>query len=219
MADMNVYIYPNNTNEDTLASDAESALTIALDEVVSDSIWDENITYNVDIRYPYPNVPDDNRDIFRGAFALWAVPNVSERGVHLGISGNFDGGWADSGSGLALNAWFGETTAVAGEVLNPLSRQPRDSFKNISIQEAFHPFIDKYISEVGDLLGSDENVHSLGYLDIDNNVSPMATSYISEGYATDGTCRGGDSVMDGYTTSPSGCTIEAMYHTEKNYRL
>lgn len=203
MADINVYLYPNTSEADSLATAASSAISDALDIVITHTSGDSLDTYSITTEYDHPNLDDPDRSTFRDNFQDWTWLNASGDGCHLGISTNFNGGVADSGS-YDENAFAAEAEAVVG------STSGDDAlYRNLAIQEAFHPFIDSSLSGVESMLGSDNNEHSLGEIDTYADKTPMVTTYYDDGYASNGDC-GRSEQPDGKTTSPTDCTSEAF---------
>jgi hypothetical protein len=146
MADINVYLYPNTAAEDDLALGASTALTEALDDVIAYTSGDSLDTHSITTKYDHPNLDDPNREEFKSNFENWTWLETSGTGCHLGISSNFDGGLADAGE-FDENAFVTETEAVVGSTSGD-----DDYFRNVAIQEVFHPFIDSSISSVKALL-------------------------------------------------------------------
>ncbi|UPV99805.1 hypothetical protein M0R88_14955 [Halorussus gelatinilyticus] len=203
MADINVYLYPNTSSADYLADAAYTALSDALDDVITYTPGDSLGTYSITTKYDHPNLSDPDRSTFKSNFEDWAWLETSGTGCHLGISTNFNGGLADSGE-WDENAFATETEAVVGS-----STGDGAHYRNVAIQETFHPFIDSSISSVKSMLGPDNNEHSLGEIDYNADTTPMVTTYYDKGYASNGGC--GHSVNpDGKTTAPTNCTCEAF---------
>jgi hypothetical protein len=209
MADMNVYIYPNTSNEDSLAQGAYDAISAALAETFAYPAMEvDGGTYHVEIDYSYPNLNDPDKDAFKDNFEDWTWLNASGNGVHLALSSNWGGGVADSGESLEGTGWGTEVEAVAGQP----DGQVTGHFKGIAIQEAYHPFIDKRLQEIQNLMGPSGDEHSLGRVNSNNRVTPMVTSYQDEGYDDEGTCSS-DGYDGGHTTSPTYCTNQAIHQT------
>jgi len=200
MADVNVWVYPNTSDEVEIARAANAAIEDALIETVNSTRINSQ---SVEVIYDYPNVNDPDRETFKSNFEDWTWLNASGNGCHLGVSSNFTAGLADTGE-YDENGFFEETEAVVGS-----SSGVTDFFKNLAIQETYHTFIDKGLNGVSKHTGPDNNEHSLGQVNGSNEASPMVTSYVDDGLAGKGTCDGTDSVY-GYFQSPTYCTNRSM---------
>lgn len=204
MADMNVYIYPNTSAEDDLAQQAYSALDAALTDTTN--YHPDLNTYHLEIDYSHPSLNDPDKRTFKSNLEDWAWMNASGNGCHLALSSNWGGGIADSGE-WDENAFIEEAEAVAGS-----SSDGGPHFKNICIQEAYHPFIDASLGDVSQITGPNNDEHSLGEVNSSNDVTPMVTSYQDDGL--DGVGRCDDSYnKTGYTVNPTYCTNQAIHQT------
>lgn len=204
MADMNVYLYPNTSNEDGLADEAYSALETALEETTS--LWPSLDTYSLDIDYSYPDLNDPDKDTFKSNFEQWTWLNASGDGIHLAISSNWGGGVADSGEGTE-NAFVNEAEGVIGS-----PSENESFFKTTAVHEAYHPYIDSSLNDVQKILGPNNDEHSLGEVPSDNKVTPMVAGYVGDDLDSVGDCDDSYS-PDGHTASPSYCTSKAVYQT------
>lgn len=217
MTNMNVYIYPNTPKADPLALEAKSAISLALEFTkIHFEIYGDDGSYRVEIDYSYPRLiyngdsSTEQKIRFKDYFEKWTVTNASGKGVHLLLSSEFAGGYADSGEWLE-SAWNDETEAVAGSVSGGGAH-----FRNICIQEAFHPFIGDNVPSAVEMMGPSGNEHTLGTVTSDSKQTPMVASYLDDGYAAEGECSGVHNSMPDYTEVPSECTSEAMRLTYKN---
>lgn len=210
MADMDVYLYPNDSNDDSLANDAKGGLTTALDIVIANT---KIATYNITIRKDYPQVSDSTRKEFYDSFSSWRVNNKNDIGCHLGVSSSIGGGLADGGntSNPEDDAFVSPKDAVAGD-----SGVTTDHFRNTCCQEVFHTFIDKDLPAVQSLTGSDNNEHSLGEV-TKQGVTPMATGYENT-YAGEGVCSLTQGVS-GYTQDPTYCTNQSLEATAEDENI
>jgi hypothetical protein len=209
MADMNVYIYPNTSDEDDLARGAYDALSSALANTFDYPPMDiDGGTYNVEIDYSHPDLNDPDKYTFKNNFEDWTWLNASGDGVHLALSSNWGGGVADSGESAEGTGWGTEVEAVAGQRNGNVTGH----FEGIAIQEAYHPFIDKRLEEIQNMMGPSGDEHSLGCVNDNNRVTPMVTSYQDEGYDDEGDCSSEGSDY-GHTTDPTYCTNRAIHQT------
>ena len=201
---MNVYIYPNNPNDDTRALEAKSAIASAINttaEYISE-VEGTPIATNVAIDYSHPGVSESagvgytsDKVAAAGQFGTWnTLYNDPEIGAHLLITSSWDGGFA---SGALGGAWKNRPVAVAGWDKNNATAGV-DHFKNICIQEVYHLFI------------AYANDHELGEVVPGTSASPrpkqtpMVTSYVDEGLDAKGECnRTGNN--PGYTTELTIC--------------
>ena len=211
MVDMNVYVYPNTSNDDSIADDAKNGLETGLEDVVSNT----NIgTYDVTVRYDHPNVADGSYDECYNGFPTWRNNNYPlEDGCHLCISANFDGGRADGGntSNPEEDAFVSAKDAVAGSHFGSTG-----NFQNTCLHEVFHTFIDKDLSRVQSLMGPSNSEHSLGEVN-DSGATPMIVGYRDE-YGGEGTCSL-DQGVSGYTQSPTYCTNQSLEATAEDENI
>lgn len=209
MADMEIYVYPNTTSDDDAAADAKSGLDTAISEIVSNTGIG---SYNIDIRYDYPDQPNGDVKTLYDNFSDWRYTYYyQETGAHLCVDGSIDGGLADGGnsSNPESPSWADPKDAVAGTV-----NAGTAEFQNICTHEVLHTFIDKDLSGVEKYLGKDDTEHELGQ-ETSNGVTPMATRY-RDSYAGQGSCDKTSSIA-GYKKIVTNCTEESTYNTYKEY--
>ena len=68
MSDINVYLYPNTSAADDLASGAHTAISDALDYVITHTSGDNLDTYSITTKYDHPNLNDPDRSTFKSNF-------------------------------------------------------------------------------------------------------------------------------------------------------
>lgn len=209
MADMELFIYPWNTYDDYLVSDATSALQNALDDVIFNTkIGDYNLTTRYDHPASYPQTDQINTiNEFYTEFKYWRnnVSNYIDVGCHLSVTDEVgSGGAADPGDDGAGQdqAFVTARDAVMGGTGDGY-------FQNGCIQEPFHTFIDKGLPGV-DQYYSYGGEHDLGKVYSSGDVSPMATGY--EESHSRGYCSSGYSQQD-YSHGPTYCTEQSLEYT------
>lgn len=205
--DMRVYIYPNTSSDDNLASDVEPVIQSTLDNVINNTSVSSRL---VDIDYLHPNRDDSSTSAFYSSWETYVKNNLSRYGCHLCVSTNIASGKAAGGNifGTSDDAFVSESWAVAGE------KSSTAASKNLWIQEVLHTFINANLSRY-DQEGSNE--HNLGSTDFYEDVTPMAASYedtaAETGYCADPNWDGG------YTTTLTSCTqrgIDATFESGFN---
>lgn len=213
MAAMEIFIYPNTSADDDIASDAYDALSSSFQNAVNNTTIPD---YQVTIRYDHPDRDTSSRSNFYDSFSFWATWNKSDVGCHLGVSNDIDGGIADGGnsSNPEDDAFVEQKEAVAGAANSSTS-----GFKNTCIQEAYHTFIDKDKLPSKYFANDHENEHDLGRVNLYGNVSPMASSYTDRGpgdsHDDHGSCSSGYSA-NGFTTQQTSCTNDSLDITYKD---
>lgn len=216
---MDVYIYPNNPDDDNLANEALSALISALSSTEDHfASHGEVIDWKVVVDKSYPSMKEEwfnlykpDKAIVLTDFQLWLNgQGINDTGVHLLVTSSWDGGLSRSTLG---SAWQDKNEAVVGQQKDKIAH-----FKNISIQEVYHSFIN-----IGGLFGSSilsDNEHELGEIMPEGpantpKVTPMVDSYVEEGLAARGKCNR-TSNSYGHTTTLSSCTQDAVVETYQN---
>lgn len=235
MADINVFVYPNEADEDAWASSIATVLRDSLDFIISN-------TYNidsrsVDIRYEYPgvdksgrycdNVSDANKSDFYQQFDGYIdCHHPNEIGCHLGVSKTNLGGLADGGDGFgsAEGAFVERRVAVTG---GNGTDGGNSFYENIAIQEMLHPFLDNRVPEPWDIRSSGSgHEHDLGTRTPAGKTRPMATSYYDDGddanrdpinsHGEHGNCANINISHTGYIQNASPCTRRAIDATMKS---
>jgi hypothetical protein len=220
MADIDIYVYPNNSDDDSAAQSIQSTLTDACNNILAGS--SQISDYQVNISYEHPGedqsgrscdgVDDTTNDIsdYISQFKEYRKCHHSEIGCHLGVTTErFDNssGFADEGDG------FGASEDAFVQPRDAVTSGGGEFYENIAIQECFHTFLDKrvYYWDV------EQNEHDLGTRDAYGNTQPMATSYYDT-HGQHGNCSLNAS-HSGFTHDSSPCTqraLDATYRSNVN---
>ena len=215
---MNVYIYPNNPDDDSLAKEATSTIQSALESVVTYfGNSGESISAITEYDSSHPSLIEkpglsyrSDKAILLTEFRSWVNSQdpvkEPDTGLYLLVGSDFDGGLS---GGLVGGAWKNHPAAVAGK-----NNAGMAHFKNICIQEVLHAFIDN----PDEIL--DGNEHRFGEVVPSETSSggkqtPMVTSYVDDGLDGEGNCdRTGEN--PGYTTELTTCTKDILLETYRN---
>lgn len=222
MADMNVFVYPNQAHEDSFAKRVSSAVRTALDSIVSDT--DTIESRRVELRYEHPGddvsgrdcdgVDDDNKWDFHREFDTYTdCHHPNEVGCHLGVSTNNIGGLGDGGDG------FGGGEGAFVERRNAVTGGSSEYYENLAIQEMLHTFLDYRIVAPWDAHPNDaSHEHDLGTRTEGGLEQPMATGYYGQygNHGEDGSCANRNVERTGYTHVPSRCSTRALDATYKS---
>lgn len=209
---LKVYVYPDDSNDDSICDDtAVPGLIDACKQAYnSSSVIDY---WKVAITYDHPNVwdsTDDRSDALNDFEARLNDQTSVPKGSHLLIEGDGVGGIADGGDVCQneRSAWNDWSPAVYGT-----DGDSGSYLQAIAIQEAFHNFIDKCVSGVDSQISGDCGEHDLGQVTYFGNVTPLLASYEHDSDCyNSGDCRTGEPVQD-YVTDITSCTIDALDST------
>lgn len=184
MADMNVFVYPNEPHEDVFARRVADAIGTALDAIVSNT--DTIASKYVTVRYEHPGedvsgrdcdgVSDgDKLDFHREFDTYTGCHHPDEIGCHLGVSTNNIGGLADAGHG------FGSREGAFVERRNAVTGGSSEYYENLAIQEMLHTFLDYRIAAPWDVHANDSShEHDLGTRTEGGLEQPMAPGYYEQ---------------------------------------
>lgn len=204
-AQLIIHLYPNHWGLD---DECETTIANALDDAGSQMVgyYDSPIDYyEIKISYNHPNINGGNRHDYYTNFKNWFFSSVYDGvfGVHMGIAGDFSGGFASGGDGSDPSAFSGDSKpAVMGTM------QPAERFKTTAIQECLHPCIDAHL--VDHLHNGNE--HDVGVVYDDGSASPMAAGYVSR-TNNNGVCQSGNWWFGFYDTDLTSCTKQAVKET------
>lgn len=202
--DMRIFIYPNNSEDDYLAEQAEPVLESLIDDVIANTPVSDGYA---DIDYRHPGLGDSNRDELYDNWENYVTTNMetyNDYGSHLCLSANISAGEGLLGTGFGDfdDAFVSNSWAVAGE------RSSTAEMENVWIHEVLHNFNDPNASRYDQANGDDETEHTLGTFNYYDDVTPFATTYEST-YAKYGYC-GSTDWDGGYTQTLSSCTARGL---------
>jgi hypothetical protein len=209
---MYIHLYPNGTAFD---SECENSISTRMKNIC-DELFDFNSIdyYKIIVRYDHPNLDSSSLDTYWNEFNDWyeAQNYDDEIGAHVGVTGNFDSGYADE-------AWYsGNSSFTQGDAAVLGTNSSKERFSNVAIQETLHTFIRGDLQGVQELIRDgppeDGHEHDLGHVYSSgfHPVSPMATGY-EGGHSTHGTCDKAPGWGNTYKASLTNCTKDAVGHT------
>lgn len=210
--------YPNSSAEDDeCKNEMESALRNALSDLLSHGAI---VYWEIGINYDHPDLADGSLDEFRNpgsdgtSFKEWLKNQGywGNRGVHIGVSDDFDDAGADSGADSQCGTAFSTSRAA---YVGTGGTQGR--YTNFAVQEPVHQFINYSVIDGTYLVdsGSHMHEHDLGEITSNFYLTPMATLYWDT-HAQHGHCTTETSWYGDYTNTITQCTKDAVDRTASN---
>lgn len=205
-SNMYIRVFPNNSYDDDVASDMASSLRNWCDFITSNLA---PTGYDVDVVYDHPNLNTGNhRDTFYSNFRDWFYNNRDSSytyGSHIGVSNDFGGGKAQSGTGSS-NPFSDNKVGVAGDNLGS------SKWRYItSIHEAGHNFTAYDIDRVQQYTYNNDD-HTLGKARDGTEYTIMA---YDEAHSESGSCSH-TLYEENYGRYTTGCFNNAVHYTCKD---
>lgn len=205
-ADLNIYLYPNGSDEEGAAVNvAAPAIQDAAEQLLDNGSIGE---YNIYLSDNQPGLNYQSKSDYYNRFSDWLdrEGHLQETGCHLAICNYYTGGIADIPRDNGGSSFENGNVAVMGSGGNTTTVEQG------SIMEPLHTFIRHDYNDVTALIRNEDAFHDFGtILHSNKQCTPMATGYTGPDSAvTNGECGNGYWYPDTHTTQLTDCTKKAV---------